>query len=447
MSVRLLRRFFREPYWWVLGGVIAAGVLLGIALARVQSDTAPGIFGHAWPGDLDDTRGALGALLGFQITVLTIVLSLNAPFIQSAANQYSPRLVPIYLKSAPLRRALPFFALSSSFILAAIRELGVIEDHGVRPRPVLSVAIFLMVVALCLLIVFLVRTFRFLRVERVLGLVQHLIVSATERRIQARLKRLPLNPAVALRLPPDAPALLAAASGYLADVDLQALTRLARRWGVRVRVCITVGEYIDQGDVVGWVVADGGGPLDAHVLQELTSTLIITAAREPDCDPSLGLRILVDVANRALNSSSNDPYTARQALQQIRSVMRRLAGLPQGDWNVVDPDGRVRVSLVALRLRDYLFLAVDGPLHSAGGDPEVLEEVLQIALTVGLAARDVEDRAAAHSLLARVLAEVQASPDQARFHRLLAQAERVRASFQGERRTRVERGRADWLPD
>jgi hypothetical protein len=77
----------------------------------------------------------------------------------------------------------------------------------------------------------------------------------------------------------------------------------------------------------------------------------------------------------------------------------------------------------------------------------VLEEVLQIALTVGLAARDVEDRAAAHSLLARVLAEVQASPDQARFHRLLAQAERVRASFQGERRTRVERGRADWLPD
>ncbi|AFE04286.1 hypothetical protein COCOR_01784 [Corallococcus coralloides DSM 2259] len=447
MFIRRLRRFLREPYWLVLGGIIAVGVVSGIALARVETDTAWGVFGHAWPGDLDDTRGALGTLLGFEITVLTIVLSLNAPVIQSAANQYSPRLVPIYLKNAPLRRALPFFALSSSFILAAIRELGIIEDHGVRPRPVLSVAIFLVLVALCLLILFLVRTFRFLRVERVLGLVQDLIVAATERRIQARLKRLPLDPTVALRLPADATSLLAATSGYLADVDLQDLTRLARHWGVRVRVCITVGEYIDQTDVIGWVVADGGGAVEAHVLHELAATLSIQSAREPDCDPALGLRILVDVANRALSSSANDPYTARQALHQIRSVMRRLAGLPLGDWNVVDPDGRARVSLVAMRLRDYLFLAVDGPLHYAGGDPEVLEEVLQIALTVGLLARDAQDRAAAHALLARVLADVQGSTEKDRFHRLLAQAERVQASFQGERRTRVERGRADWLPD
>ncbi|RKG71196.1 DUF2254 domain-containing protein [Corallococcus sp. CA054B] len=447
MFIRRLRRFLREPYWLILGGIIAVGVVSGIALARVQTDAAWGVLGHAWPGDLDDTRGALGTLLGLQITVLTIVLSLNTPVIQSAANQYSPRLVPIYLKNAPLRRALPFFALSSSFILAAIRELGIIEDHGVRPRPVLSVAIFLVLVALCLLILFLVRTFRFLRVERVLGLVQELIVSATERRIQARLKQLPLDPTVALRLPADATSLLAATSGYLADVDLQDLTRLARQWGVRVRICITVGEYIDQEDVIGWVVAEGGGPVAAHVLHELADTLSIQPAREPDCDPALGLRILVDVANRALSSSANDPYTARQALHQIRSVMRRLAGLPLGDWNVVDPDGRARVSLVALRLRDYLFLAVDGPLHYAGGDPEVLEEVLQIALTVGLLARDAQDRAAAHALLARVLADVQGSPEKDRFHRLLAQAERVRASFQGERRTRVERGRADWLPD
>lgn len=447
MSIRRLRRLLREPSWLILGALVVVGGALGIALARVQTDTAPALFGHAWPGDVDDTRGALGALLGLQITILTVVLSLNAPVIQSAANQYSPRLVPIYLKSAPLRRAIPFFVLSISYILTAIRELGIIEDAGVRPRPVLSGAIILVLVALCVLIVFLARTFRFLRVERVLGLVQDLIVSATERRIQARLKRLPLDPAAILRLPADAPSLLADTSGYLADVDLQDLTRLARQWGVRVRVCITVGEYIDQEEVIGWVVADGGGPVEPQVLRELASTLVISSAREPDCDPALGLRILVDVANRSLSSSANDPYTARQALQQIRSVMRRLAGLPQGDWNVVDPDGRARVSLVALRLRDYLFLAVDGPLHYAGGDPEVLEEVLQIALTVGLLARDAQDRAAAHALFARVLAEVQGSPEKDRFHRLLAQAERVRASFQGERRTRVERGRADWLPD
>ncbi|WP_164018542.1 DUF2254 family protein [Pyxidicoccus trucidator] len=448
-AIRRLRKAIREPYWLLLLGMLVVGVVLGIWLARKQTDTAPAYFGMAWEGDPDDTRSMLMGLLGLQVTVLTVVLSLNAPVIQSAANQYSPRLVPIYLKSAPLRRAIPLFALSTGYILAAVRELGVIPDAGVQPRPVLSGAFMLTLGALFFLVFCMVRTFRFMRVERVLGLVQDLIVSATERRIQARLKRLPLDPAAPLALPADATALGAPTSGYLAEVDLRRLALRARKWGVRARICITVGEYVDKEEVIGWVAADGGGPVDAHAIRDLSDTLLITAAREPGSDPALGLRILVDVANRALSSSANDPYTARQALQQVRSVMRRLAGLPLGDWNVVDPDGRARVSVAATRLRDFLFLAVDGPLHYGMGNPEVLEEVLQIALTVGLAARDAEDRAAAHALLARVLAEANAhgAQERDRFHRLLIEADRVQATFQGGRRTTVERARAHWLPD
>ncbi|MFP2903854.1 DUF2254 family protein [Pyxidicoccus sp. 3LFB2] len=444
-----LRKLLREPYWLLLLGLLAVGVVLGTWLARKQTETAPVYFGMAWHGDPNETRAALMGLLGLQVTVLTVVLSLNAPVIQSAANQYSPRLVPIYLKSAPLRRAIPLFALTTGYILAAVRELGVLADAGVRPRPVLSGAFILTLGALFFLIFCMIRTFRYMRVERVLGLVQDLIVSATERRIQARLKRLPLDPAASLALPADATVLGAPTSGYLAEVDLGRLAQRARKWGVRARICITVGEYLDKEEVIGWVVADGGGPVDARAIRALSDTVLITAAREPGSDPALGLRILVDVANRALSSSANDPYTARQALQQARSVMRRLAGLPLGDWNVVDPDGKVRVSVAATRLRDFLFIAVDGPLHYGMGNPEVLEEVLQIALTVGLAARDAEDRAAAHALLARVLAEANAhgAPERDRFQRLLTEVERVQAMFQGGRRTTIERARADWLPE
>ncbi|WP_163988079.1 DUF2254 domain-containing protein [Pyxidicoccus caerfyrddinensis] len=449
MVTRRLSKFLREPYWLVLLGLLVMGVVLGIWLARQQTDTEPAVFGLAWRGDPNETRYVLSAMFGIQTTVLTVVLSLNAPVIQSAANQYSPRLVPIYLKSAPLRRAIPLFALSSGYIIAAIRELGLIADAAIRPRPVISGAFILVFTALFSLVFCMIRTFRFMRVERVLGLVQDLIVTATERRIQARLKRLPLDPEATLVLPADATALGAPESGYLAEVDLRSLAHRARKRGVRARIYLTVGEYVDKGEVVGWVVADGGGPVDDGALRDLAHALRITAAREPGCDPALGIRILVDVANRALSSSANDPYTARQALQQVRTVMRRLACLPLGDWNVVDPDGRVRVSIVATRLRDFLFLAVDGPLHYGMGNPEVLEEVLQIALVVGQVARDEEDRAAAHALLARVLADANAhgALERERFRRLLTEAERVSAIFQGGRRTTVERTRAHWLPD
>ncbi|MCY1023483.1 DUF2254 family protein [Pyxidicoccus sp. MSG2] len=449
MLIRRLGKHLREPYWLLLLGLLALGLVMGVWFARQQTETAPGYFGLAWKGDPSETRSALTTLFGMQFTVLTLVLSLNAPVIQSAANQYSPRLVPIYLKKAPLRRAMPLFALSMGYLIAATRELGLIADTGVRPRPVLSGAFVLVFGALFALVFCMIRTFRFMRVERVLGLVQELIVSATERRIRARLRRLPLDPAATLVLPADATALGAPESGYLAEIDLRRLALRARKWGVRARVYLTVGEYVDKGEVVGWVVADGGGPVDDRTLRALAAALRITAARDPGCDPALGIRILVDVANRALSSSANDPYTARQALQQVRSVMRRLACLPLGDWNVVDPDGSARVSVVATRLRDFLFLAVDGPLHYGMGNPEVLEEVLQIALVVGLAARDEEDRAAAHALLARVLADARAhgAPERECFRRLLTEAERVSAIFQGGRRTTVERTRAHWRPD
>ncbi|MCP3161829.1 DUF2254 domain-containing protein [Myxococcus qinghaiensis] len=431
MVARRLRRLIRDPYWLLLLAALLAGGLLGLELARIQWDTASAFFGQAWRGDPSETRSALTALFGLQITVLTVVLSLNAPVIQSAANQYSPRLVPLYLKSAPLRRAIPLFCLSSGYIIVSVRELGLIADEAVRPRPVLSAAFILVFCALMALVLCLIRTFRYMRVERVLGLVQDLVVSAAEQRIRARLRGLLLDPIATLMLPPESLALTVRSSGYLTEVDLRRLTRLAREWSVRTRIDALVGDYVDAGSVVGWVVPEAPGQLDPRAMHDLATSLILSPVREPDCDPALGIRILVDVANRALSSSSNDAYTARQALQQVRSVLRRLGHLPLGDWNVVDPDGRVRASVAGMRLRDYLFLAVDGPLHHAMGSPEVIEEVLQIALAVGMTADDEEDRGAAQALVTRVLSEAatQEPPARERLHRLLTEARRVRASF------------------
>ncbi|WP_181790327.1 DUF2254 family protein [Myxococcus llanfairpwllgwyngyllgogerychwyrndrobwllllantysiliogogogochensis] len=448
MVARRLRRLIRDPYWLVLLACLCIGGLLGLELARVQTDYASAFFGLAWRGDPSKTRSALTALFGLQITVLTVVLSLNAPVIQSAANQYSPRLVPLYLKSAPLRRAIPLFCVSSGYILVAGRELGLITDAGVRPRPVLSGAFILVLCALVSLVVCMIRTFRYMRVERVLGLVQELVVSAAERRIRARLIRLPLDPAATLLLPPEASALTAPSSGYLTEVDLRQLTRLARHWRVRVRIDVFVGDYVDTGEVVGWVVGEVPGSMDPRAMHSLASALLLTAAREPDCDPALGIRILVDVANRALSTSANDAYTARQALQQVRSVMRRLGHLPLGDWNVVDPDGQVRASVAGMRLRDYLFMAVDGPLHHGMGSPEVLEEVLQIALAVGLTAWDAEDRAAAHALVARVLAKAtaQETPERERLHRRLTESRRIRAAFENRSPSDPGANAGEWGP-
>jgi uncharacterized membrane protein len=422
-----------EPTWFIILGALIVGVVIGTVLAHEPwTEAAYALFGRVWRGDPAEAQAYLGGILGFEITILTLLLSLNAMVVKTAAYQYSPRLIPIYVKSAPTRRSLPLFALLAGYILGATRELGRIEEDEVRPRYVIWVAAVLLLVALSFLLVDLWRTFRFVRVERVLGLARDATYAAAKR-VRARVERLPLDPRATLELPLDASVLIAPESGYLVDVDVQRLALLARIANVRARVSRAIGDYVDEGDVIGWAASDTGGPVSTNVARVLTSTLFISPEREIEYDPGLGIRVIVDIANRSLSSSANDPYTARQALNQLRSVLRRVGQLPLGDWNVVDRDGKARVSVASTRLRDLLSLSVGGPLYYGSDHPDVLEGLLEIVHEVGWIARDPEDRAAAQKHLERLdpLAD-QSDLDPDRLARLRSEAEPVRRGLAAE---------------
>jgi len=446
MAARRLRKLFREPFWLVLIGCLIAGAILGTLVGRDTTDEiTAAVLGRAWRKTPEETRGFLMTLLGLQLTVLTIVVMLDASMIQSAANQYSPRLVPYYLKKVPFRKALPMFALSSTYILAAVREVGLGADQAARPRPVMSVAVILVLVAFLLLAVSMIRTYRFLRVERVLALVRAATMDAIARR-EAMMSRLTLDTMGTLALPADASALTAPAAGYLVEVDVGRVERIARKADVRVRISRAVGDYCDAGEVVGWAGRDAGGPIDARAARRLTAALSMAPVREADLDPAYGIRILSDVAARALSDSYNDSYTARQALQQIRSVLRHLAREPLGDWNVTDRDGRVRVSVMATQLREYVSISVEAPLRHGAGNPDVLDGILEIALELGLIAPHAEGRATAHQLINRVLEDAMEYGDlrNGRLKRLLAEADLVRACLEDDGPRADRHARSDW---
>jgi len=303
----------------------------------------------------------------------------------------------------------------------------------------MSGAVALLVIALVFLAIDIFSTFRFIRVEQVLGLARDATLAAAKR-VRDRQRRLPLAASATLELPIDATALVARESGYIVDVDIPRLARIARRRRVRSRICRPVGDFVANGEIIGWAASDEGRSLGRRLMRDLAATLAVGAARELDQDPALGIRIIVDVADRALSSSVNDPYTARQALNQVRAVLRELGGLSYGDSNVVDPDGSVRVSVVTTHVRDLLTIAVNGPLYYGGEHPEVLEALLEIVLEVCRFARDPRDRAAARQFLERIEALVSTSElDPERQERLRADAEPIRRSLDPERAL-TERG-------
>jgi uncharacterized membrane protein len=292
----------------------------------------------------------------------------------------------------------------------------------------------------------LIRTFRFFRVERVLTLVRE-STFATVARLQERARRLPLAPAERLSLPDGATPLRARASGYIVDVDARGLFRLARREGVSVRISRAIGDFVDEGEILGWVGGEAGGVPTPDAAARLAARVGTAPVRAPDLDPLYGVRILADVAARALSPAGpNDSYTARQALQQLRSVLRRMARAPLGDWRLVDGEGVVRVSLLGTELRELVSVAVEAPLRLGAGDPEVLDGVLEIALELGLVEESAGARAVAEQLIARVLADAgqYGNLRDGRLQRLLGEVALVRASLERDVFRLDRHLRSDW---
>src|SRR5271168_4951450 len=74
-------------------------------------------------------------------------------------------------------------------------------------------------------------------------------------------------------------------------------------------------------------------------------------------DPKYALRLLVDIAIRALSPAINDPTTAVQALDQIEDLLLRLGSSNLDAGQFLDQDGKLRLVVPFPTWDDFLLLA------------------------------------------------------------------------------------------
>ena len=114
---------------------------------------------------------------------------------------------------------------------------------------------------------------------------------------------------------------------------------MAEEENARIYLCVVPGETISELERVA-VVAGGANLSDHDVLRALRSG----SERSFDQDPALALRLLADIALRALSPAINDPTTAVQALDGISDLLRGLVRRDLGTEVVDGADQTPRVS-------------------------------------------------------------------------------------------------------
>ena len=156
-------------------------------------------------------------------------------------------------------------------------------------------------------------------------------------------------------------------AAVVAAIDRAALLRLARETGGFVEVVPRVGQYLAPAALALRVHGGQSAPDPARARR----VLVLARQRTIDQDPAFAVRLLVDIAIRALSPAVNDPTTAVQALDRLEGLLVELYRRAPGALIVHDADGAPRGYVPAPTWTEYLELAVTEIRHYGDGSAQI----------------------------------------------------------------------------
>lgn len=336
---------------WLIPMIYSVTSLLGaVLLPRLEHALMPGLDLGVSPS------AALAILSGISSGMMAltgIVFSVAFVMLQFSAISYSPRFAARFARDPILYHALGIFFATFTYALAATAWTD--RDGSAK---VLALSALLAVGLLFVsMIVFalLMRRLGDLQVTETL----RYIGDRGREVIRASLAASAAGTQAAAGHGTDAPVTQVLRHDgpprYVERYDVPALVALARRAGGAIEMDCAVGDMVLDGTLM-LQVRGSGAPLPEA---ELRRAVRLGADRTFEQDPKYPLRLLVDVAIKALSPAINDPTTAVQALDQIEDLLRRLARHPLAAGIATDGEGVPRLRFPVPSWSDYLALAFD----------------------------------------------------------------------------------------
>lgn len=298
----------------------------------------------------------LSTISGGMITFTGIVFSMIFVMMQFSSNSYSPRLAPFYLQDNVIKHSLGMFTATFLFTLTSIASASIFGNESI---PDISVLIALGAVALsAILFLALIQRISVLQITSVLYMVTRFGRKEILENYPDRIHSKDASAATSQKaeLPPLKKVITySGISASLLEVDIPRLVNLAKRSNAVIEVLYATGDLVPEGaDVM---------KIYTHATQmdewRLLRTLRLGEQRTIDQDPKYALRLIVDIAIRALSPAINDPTTAVMSLDRLEDLLRLLVTRDMAETHHFDSKGKLRVICQTPDWEDLLALAVD----------------------------------------------------------------------------------------
>jgi uncharacterized membrane protein len=356
----------RRTRWPIAVVEVTVAIAVGLILPRLETH-------YRWNDgisyDVGTAQATLGAIAAGMITLTGFVLTAVTLIVQTVQNQ-SPRLMRMVDHTDRTPILFGTFTATFTFALVVLSQ--------VRENAVPDVSVLLSLVLLLISVGLLLRLLATFRTTLTTGGLARAVGNQLREVIDlmypARFDPAASTPAAGTGAagsdgqPRAAPSWIirhVGGPGVFQAFDEQAAVRLAAGTGTEIRFIPAVGDFL----VSGAKLAAGTGP--APDAAKLRGLVMIGLLRTLEQDPAYGIRLLVDIALRALSPAVNDPTSAVQALDQLDDTLQRLARRSLGDGRLLNDAGRVLVRFPAPRWDAFLALAIDEIIVYGAGSIQV----------------------------------------------------------------------------
>ena len=398
------RQHVRQSLW----AAPLVGTLVGLGLAGLDLWLEPRVdVPVGWTYSAGAASSVLTSVAAAMVGLVGLMVTVGVLVVQMATGTLSPRFMRLWYRDRLQKLVLAAFTATCAFAYALLRQAG----SGQVPNLGVTIAGVAVTVDLVLLLLYLDRFVHALRPVAVGAAMAKggLAVAAEIDRELPATRR-----AVSSAWASSAADLhvLASRSGAVQAVHTAGLVRLADAAKV---VCVlrhTVGDFV----TAGGTLVDVYGPASPGDARRIRGMIAIGHERTIDQDPAFALRIMVDIAIRALSPAVNDPTTATQMLNHIGVLLYSLGSRESmGNGVRAGPDGETRLVAPTRSWDDYLELGLTEIRHYGAtslqtcrrlravlldlesgvlprNQPAVLRQLLLLDRTVDAAFPDEDDR-------------------------------------------------------
>ncbi len=336
---------------WLIPIVYSASALLiGFYVPRLANILLPGYVSTISVGA---AIGIYSSIASGMIALTGIVFSLTFLMVSFSATAYSPRLVLWIAQDPVMSNA---FGVFTATFLYSLISLAWVDRNGSGRVPLIGVLLVtaLLIVSILMFISLIQRVGK-LQVNRMLfftgehgrQIIENLYppIETPKTNVSPEVFQAPQFQTLCHHGHPR----------IVQAVDVSKLVQIAGRSGFIVEMIPAIGDAVmDSTPILRVYGCNVSLPEKA-----LRKTIDLGSERTFEQDPKYAIRLLVDIAIKALSPAINDPTTAVQSLDQIEDLLLRLGRrrLEIGAFN--DGRGLLRLMVRFPAWEDFLRLAFD----------------------------------------------------------------------------------------